>query len=497
MSTETVEIQAQEGIFEGLAKQNLKFHQCVAELVDNAIASSSEQEKFTIEIAMNRDENDESVVHLWISDNCGGMTLDIFKAALQPGEPATTESRLNEHGFGMKNSLATLSDNNGYWKVWTTPDEGDSVFSTEGPFEKIMEVDNDSRLPDEDFLPTDVSTVIHVPVNLSFIQTVQGRGAPAKDLSKLRSWLVEHLGVFYRGFLGVDPGPPDGSISVWIGGDRQHVQPIQVPMANSDIEYFDIELGGGMFEIEYEFGTLDEHRVQSVVDGGKAKAYYQGNQRTQGIDIRLGSRTIATNQLSNIWNEEGGETQLETHNRFNDFIGELRIPGDVPRGTLTTTNDKTDFNLDDDGWRNIFDRLNEDDKLRPIEKARTQTEKQLREDWIQKLEDTRPDDELSDERHVWPPGTRVDVFQETNNGRVIIYELKAGSGTPQNLYQLMMYWDGLVLEDTYPDKGILLVEDYGSNLESMANMINKELSPPGESSEYNIIIQKHSERGLE
>lgn len=176
MSAETVKIHAQEGIFEGLAKQNLKFHQCIAELVDNAIAASFGRENFTIEIAMERKDGDESVVNLWIADNCGGMTLDLFKAALQPGKPATTKSRLNEHGFGMKNSLATLSDNNGYWKVWTTPDEGSSIFSTEGPFEQTMEIEKDVTLPNKDFLPTDVSTIIHVPVNLSFIQTVQGRG---------------------------------------------------------------------------------------------------------------------------------------------------------------------------------------------------------------------------------------------------------------------------------------------------------------------------------
>ena len=76
-----------------------------------------------------------------------------------------------------------------------------------------------------------------------------------------------------------------------------------------------------------------------LIKGKKAKFYYQQNQPTQGIDIRLGKRVIATWQFETIWN-------VSRHNSFNDFVGELLIP-DLPRGVLSTTNTKTDFNLDD------------------------------------------------------------------------------------------------------------------------------------------------------
>ena len=40
MGTRQVSIRADEGLFLGLAKQNMLFHQCIFELCDNAIAAA-------------------------------------------------------------------------------------------------------------------------------------------------------------------------------------------------------------------------------------------------------------------------------------------------------------------------------------------------------------------------------------------------------------------------------------------------------------------------
>jgi signal transduction histidine kinase len=37
-------------MFKGLAKQNMLFHQCVCELVDNAIAATPPEKKFRVEV---------------------------------------------------------------------------------------------------------------------------------------------------------------------------------------------------------------------------------------------------------------------------------------------------------------------------------------------------------------------------------------------------------------------------------------------------------------
>ena len=47
MAKHNVQLVATQGVFAGLAKQNMLFHQCIAELVYNSIASR--KEKFKIE----------------------------------------------------------------------------------------------------------------------------------------------------------------------------------------------------------------------------------------------------------------------------------------------------------------------------------------------------------------------------------------------------------------------------------------------------------------
>lgn len=118
------------------------------------------------------------------------------------------------------------------------------------------------------------------------------------------------------------------------------------------------------------------------------------------------------------------------------------------------------------------------------------------------IEATNPNDTVTDEHHVWPTGTRIDIFRSTTNGEVYIYEMKVGSGSPIDLYQLKMYWDGLLLSGTQPSEGILLVEEFSSTLEEMANQIMEHLSPPSlrgsskPSDPYNFKIEKHINKGL-
>jgi hypothetical protein len=171
---------------------------------------------------------------------------------------------------------------------------------------------------------------------------------------------------------------------------------------------------------------------------------------------------------------------------------ELLIP-ELPRGVLTTVNNKTDFNLDDPDWPAVFAALNE---VRPTEAIREKSEAALREKWIRMLKATNPDDTVSDERAIWPTGTRIDVYRKTATGKVIIYEIKVGSGQPMPLYQLKMYWDGLVLADEKPKEAILLVEDFTTSLEEMANLMNQKLTPPGGGEPYDFKIEKHADKGL-
>lgn len=433
------------------------------------------------------------LVDIYISDNSIGMTLEVLKNALQLGKSPSTNNRLNEHGFGLKNALATLSGGNGPWKVWTRAPNSKNIHSVEGPFKAQMTVRDDDAFPVVDALQPDISTLIKVTVKLSFLQTVQGRGAKATNLVKLRDWLIEHLGVTYRGYLDLDEHTFDtsGIIVVSIGTDSVRVPHVPVPLGKSETRHIPMDLGGVVYSLTFQYGTLDPIKRDKMLKGKGARFYYQGNTATQGVDIRIGKRVIATRQFDTIWKTENGENQLARHNNFNDFIGELVIP-DLPRGVLTTVNNKTDFNLDDVEWEKIFTEVN---KIRPPTQPREKSEAQLTKKWIEMLKATNPDDVISGERNVWPPGARIDVFRQMPDGKTVIYELKAVSGAPLDLYQLRMYWDGLVLDGVQPSQAILLVHDFGSTLEEMANTMNK-LPPPSGSKPYNFKIERLRDKGL-
>jgi hypothetical protein len=487
MPSHKVPLVANEGIFRGLASQNMLFHQCLGELVDNAIAACPASQKFRVDIIFSSIAGNADRVDLYVADNGTGMTLEHLGKALQLGESATKDSRLNEHGFGLKNALATLSGGNGPWKIWTNAAKDKPVLSVEGPFSREMTIRDDENFPSDSFLPADFSTLIRVPVKVSFVQTAQGRGAPATDLSALRDWIIEHLGVLYRGYLGQDEETFDtsGVIVVSIGTNSIQVPPVDVPFGNREVKYIDVELDGKVESIQYRYGTLDEVKRDKLIKGKKAKFYYQQNQPTQGIDIRLGKRVIATRQFETIWN-------ISRHNSFNDFVGEMLIP-DLPRGILSTTNTKTDFNLDDPNWTKIFSKLKQ---YPPVKEIRQKTEADVRDKWIRMLKATNPEDTVTDERSVWPTGTRIDVYRRTPQNKIIIYEIKVVSGSPIHLYQLKMYWDGLVLDTKeQPSEAILLVESFDAALEQMANMMNQ-MSPPAGTKPYNFKIERLKDKNL-
>src|ERR1022692_3142100 len=109
MKRHEVQLVATKGLFDGLAKQDLLFHQCLCELIDNAIAATAKGVPFFVEIFFRASQTKEEYYDIFVADNGCGMSVQHVKEALQIGESATKVNRLNEHGFGLKNALVTLS----------------------------------------------------------------------------------------------------------------------------------------------------------------------------------------------------------------------------------------------------------------------------------------------------------------------------------------------------------------------------------------------------
>lgn len=485
--------------FDGLARQGMLFHQGINEVGDNALAAVKPGEKARICIALAPDA-DKNFLQLAVADWGRGMTLDSLRNALQLGSLPQGEDRLNEHGYGLNNALACLSGGTGDWRIFTR-DGGGDYFSVRGPFDLRMSVEIVSALdlpPELNLQWPDPSTVVYVRVPMSIARTLQRRGnRKLCDLATLRTWLIEHLGVAYRGFLELDPVTlePSAKIAVTIGQSSLLVPPVQVPMMMARTEQFNVELGGTVVPATYIHGLLDRSRRNHLVLGGKAHYYYQGSQPTQGIDIRLGKRVIATAQLGEIWHKEDG-SPLSRHISYNDFVGEILLP-DLPRGLLATLNNKTGIDRNDADWDAVFEALSE---WPPQKNAQCAGEQELRHRWMRILQAANPEDEVSGETAVWPTGTRIDVTARDDSGKCDIYELKADKGEPKDLYQLRMYWDGLVLSGVQPTRGVLLAASFAEHLPAMVRLVNTlppPLLPDGRTSApYNFALATHDEKQL-
>lgn len=485
--------------FAGLAKQNMAFHQGIMELCDNAIAAALTGEKALIFIGLAPGPSKDELL-LVVADWGSGMGLTQLENALQPGSLPIGDNRLNEHGFGINNALASLTGGDRPWVLYTRPQGAATYLKVQGPFTPQMTVEemDAPALPQGVTLPWDnPSTVYCIHVPLAIAQSVQGRGGKATDLETLRSWLVEHLGVAYRGFLDLDSRTmePSAKIIAAVGSDAKLVPPIPVPIAGALVQRFKVEMGGQVIPVVYRYGALDEDKRDHLVLGAKAKYYYQGNQPTQGVDIRLGKRVIATAQLSEIWRGPNG-MPLARHNNYNEFVGEVLLP-ELPRGVLSTLNNKTNLNPNDPDWQNLFSLLAQ---VPPLAHPKACTEKALQSRWISALLAVNPQDRVTDEMTVWPTGTRIDVLDE-GDGKRVIYELKATKGEPLHLYQLKMYWDGLVLDGIQPTEAVLIVPKYTSDLARMTELINDRLTPPAlpdgsPSLPYHIKLATHEEKCL-
>ena len=175
---------------------------------------------------------------------------------------------------------------------------------------------------------------------------------------------------------------------------------------------------------------------------------------------------------------------------------EVVLP-ELPRGVLSTLNNKTGINMQDPDWRNLYAALS---AYPPLEHAALDCERDIQKRWMSMLKAVAPDHEVTDEVSVWPTGTRIDVLDAGADQSLVIYEMKVKKGEPIHLYQLLMYWDGLVHTGRQPTQAILIVPQYTEDLAQTAKMINETHTPPklpdgSDGLPYNLQIAKFSRKG--
>lgn len=448
-------------LYEGLSRQSIDFHQAIAELVDNAISARC-QDYFTIEILLRREGDN---VEVTVADDGTGISRDDLQArVLKLGGRGSNTGILNEHGFGLKNSLCLLTSNKRAFSILTADKEiaeRNVQWVIAGPFRHDMNaiLSQDERWSKDLVLCKGKSgTRIIATTTLDYVRTTY---PSATRIETLAYRLAEHLGVFYRYWLAGDTRN-----RIWIrwqegtsGWRDLSVPAVKLPLSDDHQSHsIDVEIDGIKAHAKYIAGALDERKTEGDHPPYPLAIYYKNNERTQGIDVVVRNKVILMHQLEQLW-----PGQIRRRER-NYFLGELVLEGDV----FSTVNNKTDIDPHNPFWIKVKEQLNAE--LLPPAYSIGREEAAIRDTLREMLEKFTTGSRAQKNYSVWAgAGVKADIVHEGAGGAWLdVYEIKDEKAGPQDVYQLIMYWDGLVNDSKQPRQGFLVAE---SAPDSVVNLL--------------------------
>ena len=492
--------------WEGLGRQEMDFYQVLSELLDNSISASGfdsdgDLSPFNIEITIQRIGNK---IRVKVADQGAGMTInDLEEHVLSPGGKGSTTGPLNEHGFGLKNALCMLSLGNRFsFKIQTRDEKAikqNQYYLVEGPFSSNMYI----KLEDASNWNTNLihttehkGTRIYAETSYDYFNTLYRRGKYFEDPLIIR--LIEHLGVTYRGFLA------NQSNKMWLrwqdlGDDEEHPNtsaewkehriihiPIPYDVNGCTEKKIEIPRPEGTATVIYREGSLDKGKTKDATQGlpYPLMIYYQGNIPAQGIDISVRGRVIKTRQLPEIW------PVRQRHNDYNYFVGELLLDD-----KFRTVNNKIAVDPHSPFWQMLLDKLNTEELYSPTKRTQVQTEKDIKEKMKKVLEAAVSGCTVSLDSPVWSgSGVKIDIYHQKITG-VEIYEVKPDTAEPIHVYQLLMYWDGIVVDQKKsPDLARLVAKDAPGSVTNMIDKLNERKDALG--NDYKFEFKKVSEFGI-
>lgn len=493
--------------WEGLGKQEMDFHQVLGELLDNSISASGKDSDedmlpFTIEIYIQRIG---SKIRVKVADQGMGMTVDeLTKHILSPGGKGNSNGPLNEHGFGLKNALCMLTSGNKLpFKIQTRDNEAikkNIYYIVKGPFSFDMNVDLEDHTHWNVNLRHVISnngTRIYGETTYEYFNTLHKR---SKLFETLIERLGEHLGVMYRYYLKnssnklwlrwQDQGDNEDSPNSSASWKEQRCIPIEIPYDNagSTRREIPITISSKTVTAIYHEGNLDKGKVNDASQGWPypLRIYYQANPSTQGIDIVVRNRVIKTGQLPEIWPER------ERHNDYNYFTGELILDEN-----FRTVNNKTAMDPHNPFWKGLIDLLNQETSgYTPTKRTRKRIESDIKEKMKIILEGTISGSTVFKDRPVWSgSGVKIDMYHKMADGSMQIYEVKPDTAEPLDVYQLLMYWDGIVKDEKKsPTLARLVAKDITDSVKNMITEINKRKD--GINNQYKFESKKIDEFGI-
>lgn len=496
-----------------LSKQMISFPQAILELVDNAVAAAKRCGQALIYIWLMACPDDDEKIKIAVVDFGVGMDLDGLKNALQLGSVHIFNSSLgkkavlNEHGFGMKNAIAALTEGKNDWSIFTRTSPSGPYYTVANPYGPEMKIiersESDVLAAFKESFSAAPSTIVTMDVNKKFadtLDTVKNAKRAKKEsnrrhcsVDELKLRLIEHLGVTYGHMFTFNQDLQDNEVKIVVKDAKINDRVIDccvpaIPVPYESMAYskkFTVSMKNHVkANCQFSCGRINHTLRDECLFGGPLKNYYMGTRDTEGITVVYNGRVIAPSMYTELYG-------LDRHNNFNGFIGELIV--DCPsHGALSTLNNKTGVNLQDEDWDAIFNEIRSDNRCQPIAAPGKMCVSELTNNWLEKLKATARDgDEITTQSKVWPVGARIDILLKSSDCKyVALYDIKAVKASIQHILQVRGYWDGLVLSGIQPTCAKMIVKGASESTRAVLAQINKlptPMMPDGtQSAPYNI-----------
>ena len=483
-----------EEMWEGLGGDFENIQQILCEFIDNSVSNLTGINSHGLinhNINILFEVHDEENIIVRIEDTGTGI-LDLDNA-LKIGNKDVQESPLNEHGFGLKHALAAADKENNNWRIYTRTisEKNNNEYERISAPYRTSNWAADIIKETEEQWPGSMNcsgTIIEFKINKELLSTLTN-GIPGANYNttyeRMIDYLEEDLAFVYSRVLETtdikinikliknNSVCKDSTVSPllpnWIG---------DIP----EIKTEECDLGNGKIKIEYQFGSIE---------ASDNIRYYKKNMSSSGVEIRVNGRALVYNLFTDIWHKE-------KHNCFNHFIGKINLISDDKNSLPSTKTAKNAFKTSDSKYEELLRWIfQKHPNIEEIEESNDSfNEVKLFKDLAQNMKThLSRNDTITTEQYVFQNEMklRIDLYHCSNN-YVTIYEGKKLKTSPKDVYQLRMYWDGLVYENMRPNKGVLLGNSHPESVKKMVEFVNKMKDANGNN--YNFELMTWEEKGI-
>lgn len=493
-------------IWSGIGGHFDSLGQIINEFVDNCIsnfdANNTIQKNICVQLKeLEKDGN----VEISIEDT--GTGIKNLDAAFTLGGRAGAESPLNEHGFGLKHALASANPTNDSWVIYTKNEsdaDKNQYRAIKAPYsigEYQISVLNPSETNWPGVYSLKTGTLVRFICSREMYRTIYKR---ATDFVRIADALMEDLGFTYadiiksgRATILIKTIPYGQSeINESVGALTPLWEQYITPGSGTEI----INLGGGDVKLEYEFGRFTELEDRQQFNNKTAARHYKHSMQSSGVEIRINGRIICSNLFNEVWG-------IEKHNSYNNFLVKINIISDNPDALPKTRTSKNGLREGDQRLEALYSWIRSKMEKPPKDISFSTHETDLFEE-LKKMSYTSRGNLSKERGESYRCDTEMHVFTHSNNAsdRVridmfesigtinYVYEGKADSTTSKDVYQLRMYWDGLVYDGIVPSKGFLIAKEHPDTVLEIIDIVNTMKDARGNS--YNFEAITWESRGI-